>query len=254
MKGDSVALKFKQEDLARAEVVLDLIADRILRLRIEKGAPPRVDMLQRAKIPVAPIESFPYRNVGLAILAGFCAPFAVAMLKAQITRRGGDESTLGADGKNPRRILDAARYSWKWALPGGIILATAAALIIYLLFTPQYRASAWLRIERRAPFLAFESQDGAAESAEFVQTQIELIRSPMVLVRAMANLTFQSIQEISGLDNPTEWLKRKSRSKQLEVPNSTRSRLSTPIQRLAPAWLMPSSIPTSNFAKSSTVL
>ena len=82
LKGDSVDLKFKQEALARAEVVLDLIADRILRLATERQAPSRVYAMQSAENPVVPIESFPYRNLGLVILAGLCAPFALAILKA----------------------------------------------------------------------------------------------------------------------------------------------------------------------------
>lgn len=112
------------------------------------------------------------------------------------------------EGISPRKILAAIRYWWIWALPGGIVLATAASLIVYALFDPQYRAAAWIRIEEQTPYLAFQPK-ATGKLQGFVQTQIELLRSPMVLVPVSAVPELGALPEASGWDNLSEWLRRK---------------------------------------------
>jgi uncharacterized protein involved in exopolysaccharide biosynthesis len=82
-------------------------------------------------------------------------------------------------------VWATARRWWRVAIPAASILAIAGAAIVWDRFTPQYEASAWLRFDERTPFLAFaETSEG---SKAFVQTQIELIRSPLVLGPAIAH-------------------------------------------------------------------
>ena len=53
-------------------------------------------------------------------------------------------------------------------------------MVVWLLFKPQYEAAAWLKIDERTPYLAFDIKDDSG-SRGFCQTQFELIRSPVVL-------------------------------------------------------------------------
>ena len=56
---DTIELEFKQEELTRAEEVLNLIGSRILRLRTERRAPERVERLSQATAPSAPLKQLP---------------------------------------------------------------------------------------------------------------------------------------------------------------------------------------------------
>ena len=67
--------------------------------------------------------------------------------------------------------------------------------------------------------MAFESKDGEAESAEFVQTQIELLHSPMVLAPIVADRQSTAIPELSREQNPLEWLRRKIEVKPVGMPD-----------------------------------
>jgi len=88
--GDTLSFRFKQEELARAEKVLDLISDRVITLQTEQGAPPRVTRMKPADPPLAPIERLPYKKLLLALLMGFCAPFGLAVFAERITLRVSD--------------------------------------------------------------------------------------------------------------------------------------------------------------------
>lgn len=107
----------------------------------------------------------------------------------------------------PRRVLDAVRHTWKWACPTGLILATGSCLVVYTLFEPQYKASAWLRIEEEVPYLAFERKDAMQQSKGFVQTQIELLRSPMVLNPVASEPEVLAIPERQDHADTTSWLR-----------------------------------------------
>ena len=75
VSGDALQLRFKQGELERAEKVYGMIANRILELNTETGAPERVTVIQSALVPRTPIEVFPHRNIWLAAIAGFSLPF-----------------------------------------------------------------------------------------------------------------------------------------------------------------------------------
>jgi len=108
-------------------------------------------------------------------------------------------------------VLGAVHRWWKLCLPIGLALAVLGGAAAYLLHKPKYEASAWLRIDETAPFVAFESRQRSENNAE---TQIELIRSPLVLGRVAA-------QEVSAarMDGEEEKEEAKIRwlQKRLEV-------------------------------------
>lgn len=140
-------------------------------------------------------------------------PFAASDLPAPIptsaswgaTAGWGATETDGSGSLSPRRVLEAIRYWWAWALPAGIVFAAVAGGLVLATFHPSYMASAWLRIEDRAPFIAFESKEGD-QSKSFVQTQLELLRSPMVLEPALAKAELARLDCLAEQDDPVSWL------------------------------------------------
>ncbi len=112
------------------------------------------------------------------------------------------------EGISPQRILAALRYWWKWALPVGLVLGICGAIFVRVTFTPKYQAMAWLRIEEHVPFLAFQAEDGAEKSKGFVETQIELFRSPMVLQPIIALPALNRIPDAAQQDDLVDWLSR----------------------------------------------
>lgn len=143
----------------------------------------------------------------LPALVGANRPTPAQLGGASRSRRPPLPATHVEEGISPRKILDAVRYWWKWALPAGIVLGITAGAVIYGTFRPKYQASAWLRIEEHTPYLAFEAKAAADNSKGFVPTQIEMLRSPMVLGPVIGERTIAAIPEIAQADNPTEWLR-----------------------------------------------
>jgi capsular exopolysaccharide synthesis family protein len=100
--GDSVELRLDQMELDRAEKLDGLIAQRILELRTEKGAPERVTLFEKAEMPTAPINA-PYKNMLLALLAGLGLPFGLALGWEKLQRRVGDAAILENEARH--RVL-----------------------------------------------------------------------------------------------------------------------------------------------------
>ena len=74
---ETIELEFAQADLARAQQVFELIADRVVMLRTEQRAPARVSRLQEATVPTLPVGPFPYTTLAVVAGAGFFSPFVL---------------------------------------------------------------------------------------------------------------------------------------------------------------------------------
>lgn len=117
-------------------------------------------------------------------------------------RRPDDKSDAMA---NVRFALHAIRQWWKVAAPIGVGLAVLVAGLIWLLFEPVYEATAWINVESNPQYVAFPER---RVSRTFVDTQRELIRSPLVLDPAVAELAqLPELREVTdGGADPVEWL------------------------------------------------
>ena len=120
-----------------------------------------------------------------------------------------------------------ARHTWRrwWylCLPAGLVTAALVTAVIWLTFEPVYEAVAWLKIESQSPFLAFPDEDKVVSGSKgdiFVRTQMELIRSPIVLDPVLQDARIASIPEIRKMDNPVRAL-----SKAISVKSETESEL-----------------------------
>ncbi|TVS10000.1 MAG: hypothetical protein EA424_26080, partial [Planctomycetaceae bacterium] len=80
----------------------------------------------------------------------------------------------------PQLVLHTLTHWWKIALPAGLACAAVLAALVWLTFTPKYRATALLLIHD-SPQPLFSGNSTAVSSRNFVQTQLQLIFSPMVM-------------------------------------------------------------------------
>ena len=76
------------------------------------------------------------------------------------------------------------------------------------LFEPQYRAAAWLQIKSEQPFVAFpDDKPVDRETArKFLYTQIELLRSPLIIGRALSQPEIAQLPELRRQRDPVTWL------------------------------------------------
>jgi len=94
--GDTVELDFAQMELAEKQEVLNLLNRRIVEYRTEDTAPQRVTVVDTAEenFPTAPVQQYPLKMLGLALLAGFVAPFGLAIGWERLVRRISDAESM----------------------------------------------------------------------------------------------------------------------------------------------------------------
>ncbi len=98
------------------------------------------------------------------------------------------------------------RQWWAVILPVGLLLAGAAATGIMLTYKPDFRASALIMIEDSAPYIAFAKGADVGGSGRFVETQIELLRSPLVLEPVLSDQEIAKYLEIVAAVDPVAYL------------------------------------------------
>src|SRR5579863_6864501 len=102
-------------------------------------------------------------------------------------------------GVTPTFVLQVLARWWHWVLPAGLLLGGAGAAIGWLTFQPTFVAEAWVRIEDRRPYVAFPTQE---ESTRFVQTQVEMLRSPVVVTQCLTQPEIAQLPELKNELDP----------------------------------------------------
>ncbi len=118
--------------------------------------------------------------------------------------------------------------AWVRVFSLGTLLAIIGAALVYVCIEPQYEASSLLQIHDTTPYIVNPPDGG---SQQFVQTQIELIRSPLVLGPALVapikkwnaeehkwvetEQRIASLPELQEQDAPIEWLREEIRVTQV---------------------------------------
>jgi capsular exopolysaccharide synthesis family protein len=118
---------------------------------------------------------------------------------------GGDPLAGGIDYK---RVWHAFRRRWLPAVALGLIAATALAVPIWLFMPRGFEAVAWLRVRDKTGMFGGGGRDNA-EYESYRKTQVQLIKSPFVLMSALRR---PGISELKTLQDEKQdqvgWLAR----------------------------------------------
>lgn len=110
----------------------------------------------------------------------------------------------GSTGLTVGLVLFALRRWWKVSFPVGLVLAAVAGGVVWLLFEPVYLTQAWLNIDAQKEYVAF--QPARDDGDRYIRTQIELIKSPIVLGRVIGQPEVAKMEEIQESESPIDWL------------------------------------------------
>lgn len=118
---------------------------------------------------------------------------------------GAEQNTAGAFSFGI--LWHAVRQRLAVSIPLGIVLATAACAALWRFTEDKYRSASTLKIIDKQPFLAFPNQE---KSLSFAETQVELLRGPHIIGRALEGeglSRLPELREIAGKQDPVLWVK-----------------------------------------------
>lgn len=117
---------------------------------------------------------------------------------------GGTDPLAG--GVDYRRAWHAFRRTWLPATALGLLLAGSAAAAVWLFVPQAHEAVAWLRVRDKSGVLNSANRDNA-EYESYRKTQVQLIRSPLVLMSALRQSGINSLKTIQAeKEDPVGWL------------------------------------------------
>jgi capsular exopolysaccharide synthesis family protein len=97
----------------------------------------------------------------------------------------------------------------KLAVPLGMVLCAIVCAAVVYFTEPKYRSHSTLRIIDKQPVLAFNTTD---HSQGFAQTQIELLRGPFIIGRAIESeglAQLPELREIAGKEDAVNWISKR---------------------------------------------
>jgi capsular exopolysaccharide synthesis family protein len=103
-------------------------------------------------------------------------------------------------------LLGVLAQWWKVLLPVSLLLAVVSTAGVLFTFRPLYRAEAWLQIAEQPISLVFADN---VKARRFLETQIELLRSPRILYAVMQVPEVARMPELAERRDPVDWLMRK---------------------------------------------
>lgn len=138
--------------------------------------------------------------------------------RRQAARNQGGQDDEPQSGITPYFLWSIFARWWKIAIPAGLVCMAVALAVVWSMHVLKYRSTAILMIEGATPFIAFDGQNSNA--GQFVQTQIELLRSPMVLEKAVSHESVGRLEELRAAHDPAAVVK-----KDLSINQIARSEL-----------------------------
>lgn len=127
----------------------------------------------------------------IPVIAGGASP---AALDAHVV----SSSTYGAGD-----LWLVMRRWWWQCLIAGTLLATVTGAAIWVTFEPVYESIAWLELKSQPIVIAFEQTN---HSGNFAETQLQTIRSPVVLSKVAAKPEIANQPEARTPDEALIWL------------------------------------------------
>lgn len=121
--------------------------------------------------------------------------------------RGSGSDGAGENFVSPVFLLWVLHQWWKIALPIGLLLAVIASGVVLYAYVPKYRAEAMLVIEDQNPHFDFFRSGG--NSDRFINTQLELLKSPVILAPALGRKELAELPEIANQPDRVAYLRKK---------------------------------------------
>lgn len=114
-----------------------------------------------------------------------------------------------ATGLDPIALLRAFRRRWPWAIGLGVLgAAIAGTAAWYLVPSAKYTAEALLLVEPEQPKLIAATKEYRSDPETDRRTQLTLIKSPIVLGKALGEPEVTRLGIVKRQDDPYEWLDR----------------------------------------------
>lgn len=126
----------------------------------------------------------------------------------QPLRRPAPPSAADDEGIQLSVIWNAVARWWRVILPASLLIAAIGTFVSFRMFIPKYRATAYLQIDETPKYVVAAKPEDL--SRRFVFTQVELIRSPLVLISALSDPQLAQIPELANRKSPWEWLAKKA--------------------------------------------
>ncbi|PQO32835.1 hypothetical protein DTL21_21905 [Bremerella cremea] len=112
------------------------------------------------------------------------------------------------DGMQFGQVLHSLRRQWLASIVLGLLVAVPVAIAAWVLQSPTYTSSAYLRISSNDQPLAFKTieQTNRNDYRTFKNTQRQLMVTPFVLNSALSREDIMSLDIVREEENPLEWL------------------------------------------------
>jgi succinoglycan biosynthesis transport protein ExoP len=118
---------------------------------------------------------------------------------------GGDPLAGGLD---YRRVWHAFRRRWIPATVVALTLGSIAGALTFLFLPRGYEAVAWLRVRDKSGMFGAGMGRDNAEYESYRKTQVQLIKSPLVLMAAMRRPGVNALESLKDEDDKVGWLVR----------------------------------------------
>jgi capsular polysaccharide biosynthesis protein len=112
-------------------------------------------------------------------------------------------------------LLWVFRQWWSIVLPVGLLLAAIAAALVLYFYVPKYEATALLMIEDVPEFVAFPVQQNYGQADRYIQTQLELLRGPVILEPVLGRAEIASMKELKGVIDRLDYVRDRLSVKQV---------------------------------------
>jgi len=142
-------------------------------------------------------------------------------------------------------LLRAFRQRWGWAVFIGLVVGGALGTLTWFLKPAQYTAAALIRVSSIEPHLLPAEQAAyRADGDAFQRTQMALVKTKRVLVKALQNEKVANSTLVAGQSDPVSWLEEELKVSYIEGTELLRVALSSENAQEATRSSMPSRKPT----------
>ncbi len=139
----------------------------------------------------------PIRETGLSPYQGEAMPGSLAPAADPL-----------AGGIDYKRVWHAFRRRWLPATVLAIVLGTLAGVLTFIFLPRGYEAVAWLRVRDKSGMYGSGIGRDNAEYEAYRKTQVQLIKSPLVLMAALRRPGINGLETLAGEQDKVGWLMR----------------------------------------------